>query len=393
MGQGGSSTASTQPLTGPLTPDFGNIVGTVKSPQCSALAQPFQYGIQPQVQLWQDAYCTGGTNVIDPVGGPNQYDDLYSLPNVGHNTITSMIIPPNVNLEVKDRYDSANVLWNNLSANKNQFWATRFGPGTYGTLDQQPVPSKCINCNQPDQNLNWNDRIYGAKATVTMPWNQFLTNCCLGKVSPSGQCQNFADPNGSDCQNLMLTQYCNNPVNFFSSDCKQYMQEASKKDARVNSVANAQCPSAKSQTDKDWCSCFDISTAPANLSAEAQAIWPCMQQACNDPTRSLQPFNKSCPSTLTICQQDNIKTELSQSTVGAQAIQNACGNINLGAPAPSPSSASKAPSPSIASAPATATGMSATTMGLIGGGIGLLLIIAIIIIIMMMKKKPVLPVQ
>lgn len=311
-----------------ITPEFGPITGNYSSANCTAAVAPYQMDKQPPVQFFQDPDCTGGTNVMNDNA---VYDDLYDLQYVGHNTITTMIIPPNMRLEVKDRKDDNNKIWNDLEANKNQFWATRFGPGTYD-LRQPATPSKCINCNQPDTNLYWNDRIVGAKVNAFMPWNDYLKACCTGKITPTGQCKNFADPNGGDCRQLML-RYCDSPSTFFTPECKTYLQNAAPTEAGVNTIAKAQCPSAQSQVDKDWCSCYDISSAPPGSSAEVKGIWPCLQQTCNDATKSLQPNAKRCPNTLTICQQSNITTELNQSTVGKQAIQNACGNINLGPPA------------------------------------------------------------
>lgn len=172
-----------------------------------------------------------------------------------------------------------------------------------------------------------NDNISSISVESIVPHGQWITSCCLGQVSPSSDCANYADPQGSDCQ-AILGKYCSSRDNFFSPTCQTWLQNLNS--AYKNQIANAVCPQAQTQTEKDWCACYHLSDIPPELASnpEIVALWPCLNSTCNSSAKALQPYAKNCPTTLAICTSNVVQT-LAQTTIGANKIQNLCGNITL----------------------------------------------------------------
>jgi hypothetical protein len=117
-------------------------------------------------------------------------------------------------------------------------------------------------------------------------------------------------------------QYCDDPDNFFSNECRNYLSQVRDVEEKVNDLGAKWCPTALNEKDIEWCGCFLIPEPPAGLSDAARAVWPCMQASCNNTVKALQPFGKNCPNTVNICEQKDIATEVrNSSSIGNQMIQ------------------------------------------------------------------------
>lgn len=212
--------------------------------------------------------------------------------------------------------------------------------------------------------------------------------CCLNKLgAPTIGTQTcdprYRGPTASGCRDVLIN-HCDNPANFFSAQCREWI--ATQNQIR-NDISTKQCANS---TDP-WCACFTSKVPPEWVGdATKIALLRCLDPKCeggNNPA-ALKPYNLVCPTSYVDCQQKDIQLKLIESGISQATVQNKCGNIDLGGSPPGAPAPSSSPAPAPTPAPAPA-GMSKTTLGLIGGGIGLLLIIAIIIVAMtMMKKKP-----
>ena len=205
-------------------------------------------------------------------------------------------------------------------------------------------------------------------------------DCCFQRRSGQ-QCGNYQNPRSAECANL-LRDYCSQPSNFFGPDCKQWVQNLN--DGLKNTIGESVCTKASTKAEKDWCSCFIPKDIPPELKDDKAivALWPCLDPVCNDATQSLQPFNKSCPTTLTICQQKDITTKLAQSELGSQRILNQCGNININAP-PDPATAPSATAPTPV---LTTTAPTVDKRLIIGVGVGVGILIFVILLVLILKR-------
>jgi hypothetical protein len=250
-------------------------------------------------------------------------------------------------------------------------------------------------------NLGWvayesgagmNDNISNIQVRLKIPHHDWLAKCCTGQISPSSTCVNFADSAGPDCKTLMRKHCTASNANFFGTECKRWTQNQN--DDLKNVMGREMCPKAKTPEEKDWCACFIPRDIPPELENDLaiKALWPCLDPACNDSTKSLQPYMKSCPNTLSICEQEDITTKLSESELGNQRITNECGNINItsgdATASPPPPDESTTTSPSRTTS--TTEKATAAPKWLIGGGVALgvvVLILTIVVVVMMINRR------
>ncbi len=242
-----------------------------------------------------------------------------------------------------------------------------------------------------------------------VPPQDWLANCCFGKYSPASECLNYRQ-GSQDCQ-VLLTKRCSDSKNFFADDCKTWLQ--SMDSSLKNQIANQVCPKASTQSEKDWCACFNIGDVPPEFASNPNivALWPCLNKTCNSSAKALQPYQKNCPNTLTICNNADIVSSLTQSQVGSSTVQNLCGNINIPAttsttsttttktpavaPAPSPTSIlgsigsifGSAPSPTTTTTTSSPINITSSKWFYIIIGIVILLIIVFIIIIIGVSRR------
>jgi len=202
-------------------------------------------------------------------------------------------------------------------SNKDCQHIRQFGPGEYFLPSEKYLSGRGMN-----------DSISEIRVDSIRPHSEWLRDCCLGKISPVSSCANFANPNGQDCISV-LSDHCSNPKNFFTADCKRWVSNLN--DAQRNNIANAACPSATTDEEKDWCACYLLKDIPPELEKDdvMRGLWACLDPVCNNSSKSLQPFGKDCPSSLTLCNQRDIVTKLGSSEIGSQRLANECGNISL----------------------------------------------------------------
>ncbi len=337
---------------------------------------------EPPVRIFSTVGCRDNMLELRPTSDEQVFENFGALPRAGGggqfggNAADSMVVPPNMWVEVLG-WDT----WKDQS--KEGHFAT-FGPGIVADIS---TPYRGINRDDADSIL----------IHRTKPWGEFLQGCCLGQEDATA-CQEFANPYGGKCQQL-LEPYCRNPANFFSPKCKQWIGnlQSQTRNQIASDVCNAlvYCPEAANRYLKDypdidkeyntgvplnvvqerawahyvnwgkgegrtwhkelcggkgteyptltpeqqaWCACYHTREIPKELQDNpvVRAFWPCMDTTCNDSTKALQPFEKNCPSTLAICQQRDIKNFIETSEVGNATIANTCGNITV-APPPGPS--------------------------------------------------------
>lgn len=336
--------------------------GYSATPPNVLLCDPFECRSNEGVGCLEVNSTNGSLRDLNLISGKPQFS----------NRISSIVVPPNTFVRVGDRPGAA--IPGPLVLNSK---TKTFGPGMY-----------------PDLRLQfWNDggnmenQIQSIHVTTgpEVDHKEWLRKCCSGQISPSSDCANYADPKGPDCQNLMRAYCTETPTAFFGSNCKSYLQGL--ESSLVNDVAAQMCkPPYQNQAQLDWCACYDISTAPTDISQTAQAFWPCLQQKCNDSSKALQRYPKDCPTTLTMCEQREIMTELSKSALGSQTVQNACGNINLGgSPSGSPA---PAPTPPASGGTTNNQGIQPSTVyTLVGAFMGILILVIIGFVLMSKKKK------
>lgn len=234
---------------------------------------------------------------------------------------------------------------------------------------------------------------------VRTSYNADPTQCCLSNTAVIGNTTCDPKYRGSAapaCQQRMAA-YCDSPTNFFSAACKTWLRSAAAgTSGQRDTLALKYC--TPGNTDP-FCACYSDPMPPSFIGDPAKiALFRCLDPKCRagvtQAAAALQPYGMNCPTSYNSCNITQPEVNALQSTIGALAIKNNCGNVTLDAAGNAiiPGAPTASPSPSGGPAPAPApasSGMSKTTMGLIGGGIGLLLIIAIIIVAMtMMKKKP-----
>lgn len=355
--------------------------------KCPTYIPNYSKSTPPPVKFYRDRACSGTKWEVHPNKSsktPSPMDD---------NSVTSVQVPPNVKLTMYQNKDYEGE-------------RKTFNSGNHYPLDW------------------WNDTVSSYKVSSIVPHSTWLKNCCLGKTSPASDCSNFRDENGADCKSL-LDAHCRLKKNFFSSDCKRWLQNLNSQ--RKNDIARAVCtggggvenfkwggsptysPTAKTYSptaptaptsatpesytlnsaEKEWCACFIARDLPPELENDMaiKAMWPCLDPVCNDSTLSLQPYQKSCPNTLNICKQSDITTKMSESDIGAQRIANECGNVNIGQPAPAPAPAPAPPADRVGAGAGGETGLSTGMKIGVGVGGGVLLLIIVILIVVVLKKK------
>jgi hypothetical protein len=181
--------------------------------------------------------------------------------------------------------------------------------------------------------------------------------------------------------------YCDNPANFFSAQCKEWIQGTAQDQIR-NEIAGRQCAGSADP----WCGCFSVKVPPEwQGDVTKTALLRCLDSKCeggNNPA-ALKPYNLVCPTSYVDCQQKDIQLKLIESGIDQAVVQNKCGNIDLGGGSPSPSGSpspgAPAPSPSALSG---LTGNKNLMYGLIAGGVFVFILIIVLIIMAGKKKKP-----
>lgn len=286
--------------------------------------------------------------------------------NAGMNdNVTSVVIPPNTTATI---YADRCMQTGDAGQCKHQ---RQLGPGQYYLPNEKYTSG-----------AGMNDNMTEVKVDSIKPHQEWLKDCCFGKVSPASDCANFGNPNSADCIGL-ITEWCSNKGNFYTADCRRWMQNLG--DAQRNSIARSVCSQASSPQEKEWCACFIPRDIPPEFEGDTaiKALWPCLDPVCNDATKALQPYEKNCPNTLNICKQTDIVTKLQGSDVGSTRIANECGQIKLGggggdttaaaAPRSSETTATKSKTPLI--------------VGGVAGGVILILLIIVIVLAVRGKRR------
>lgn len=271
---------------------------------------PISYnpGDPPSALFMNDHYCTEGGNGSWAAKAGTSNPDLSAM---GRNDlISSLVVPPNTYVDVyRD---------NNFTGAKKTF-----GPGVYPHMGFERYDTAT------GDHLDDNITSYKVYTNPSLTHNNFLRDCCLGRITPSSTCANYAKTDSTDCQSLMEPICTASRDVFFDSGCRGWLQNVNT--ATRNRVASAMCPFASTTNEKEWCACFTPRDLPPEYATNQgiKALWACMDQTCNDATKALQPFDKNCPTTTTICNQQEIKTAYTNSSVKNNTVQNACGNIYL----------------------------------------------------------------
>lgn len=230
-------------------------------------------------------------------------------------------------------------------------------------------------------------------------WTGDPLQCCLTKKRllglDSGTCPPEAqDPNSDYCRSAMES-YCRQRSNFFKDECKAFVGDL--QSTTRDTIANAVCPLVKTNgtaAEKAWCKCYNIEV-PSNLKGNKvmEGIFRCLDPTCQGP-QALKPYSLDCPTSLVNCEQEDIKTNLLQSGIDQQTIENNCGNISISGES-GPSGPSGESGPSGPSSPSGAGGLSKGAIFGIAGAAGVLVLIIIIIIIVAATRRnqPVIPQQ
>lgn len=248
-------------------------------------------------------------------------------------TSTSMIIPPNMMLKTfksgyyqpRNRKDGT---WENTPG-------LVYGPGIYGDLDKESP-------------FRWSQDDNAFRVRRFKHWNRFTKDCCNGK-GDARACASLSEKYGRPCVDKMTTT-CRGPM-FFTPECEEWLSSYESQERNV--IAREEC-NKEGLTDqqKEWCSCFITRDIPPEFANDAviNAYWPCLNQVCNDSSRSLQRFGGKCPGSIAVCNNRDFTAALSKSKVGTLKLQNECGNINIGTGGDKPSPTGPSPTDGTSSA-------------------------------------------
>lgn len=276
-------------------------------PSSYALTQP------PAALFFNDHNCLEGGGGSFALRPGERVPDLHQYMGGKNDLISSIVVPPNVVVQVwrDGNYTGATTV---LSA------------GVYPHLGN-------VRYNAPNENEHLDDNISSIQVRPVEEHREFLRKCCFGQTT--GVCANFTNPYGADCQGLLgIPGDCNSREAFFNNtNCRRWIQGLDS--PLKNEFGTTYCPQAVTQGERDYCACFLARDFPPEWESSPnvailKAQWPCLDATCNDATKSLQPYNKNCPSTLTICSQAEVRTAIESGSVKNQTVQNACGNLFLG---------------------------------------------------------------
>jgi len=165
--------------------------------------------------------------------------------------------------------------------------------------------------------------------------------CCAGESSDPIQCAYPWTP-GSDACSKLKSEVCSNvkakegsQLHFFSPYCKKLIARGDRQ--QVISQADDEmawnvCSSIKNnlnatEEQRVWCACYNAEVPP-DVPLAARGIFQCLNPDCT--SRGLKPITYTCPSVQVLCEQTKIKTELRDSTIGKQFLQQQCGSVIIG---------------------------------------------------------------
>lgn len=160
------------------------------------------------------------------------------------------------------------------------------------------------------------------------------SNCCVfgNSQTPNASCSpGHKDSNGPKCHEIMK-RYCSNESVFFTDKCQSWLQNPTNRDS--DAIANRICPKYKNSSDdrqRKVCSCWNVEV-PMEWRQDPekyQALFgqmQCFDEECNLPLALKPKTRPACDINLTICTNEDIRTQLKdQGQITSVQIQNICG--------------------------------------------------------------------